>query len=281
MGFALPALPEGTYFDVGGGSGLEVPTPDQITGIKNQDGFNWALAIGLPLAGLGAGALTGALAGGGAATAGGATAAAPAVSAAAPAVTGVGAGTGAGLGTTAASTLPALAKSGFDWTSILGPAIGAGTGILGTKMQADASRDAAAMQLEAADKALNFEREERDYQRGINKPFVDTGTQATGNLSEYLGEPFEMPTLEEVLNSPGAAFRLNYANQGFDRLKAAQGRILSGGTLAARDRMNQDLASQEYQNYFQNSLARRQQNVGENQSAVEAALRAAGNSRTV
>ncbi len=251
----------------------------------------WGTPILIAGGALGAGLAGAALAGGGAAAAG---AGAGTAAATAPAVAG---GTTAGLAGAAGGT------SGLaSW--LTGPVgsnlIGAGTGLAGTYMQGRANTDAARIQAEAADKALQFEREERDYGRQVAQPFINTGTGANSRLEGFLGSPFGMPTGAQVApGAPGEAsapglmdgtgggfyadpsygFRFNEGQRATQSAAAAQGSILSGGTLKALQDRGQQAASQEYQNYFQRALAGRQQNVSENESAVERALRAAGLSR--
>lgn len=59
---------------------------------------------------------------------------------------------------------------------------------------------------------------------------------------------YRPPTLEELQNSPGYKARQAAADQGFERSAAARGTILNGGTIKARDRFDQEFASNEYGN---------------------------------
>ena len=54
-------------------------------------------------------------------------------------------------------------------------------------------------------------------------------------------------SLERLRNDPGFQFQVEEANRGLLRQKAATGSLLSGGTLDAITRLNQDLASTRFQ----------------------------------
>jgi hypothetical protein len=106
----------------------------------------------------------------------------------------------------------------------------------------------------------------------------------------WTGGDFVNPTMEEVQAGPGYQSRLDALIKSRERQSAAQGTILSGGTLKALDRAGQDYATNEYQTYRTNalenykqrygqftdaagmSLAARTQNANENQGAFGNAL---------
>lgn len=142
---------------------------------------------GLGLAGIGPlSALHGVVAGG-AGAAGGAGGAAGATGAA----TGTAAGTAAGTtaakvaGTAIASKTPSL------WSKIAGPlvetAVPAVAGVVGTKMQVDAQKRAADMEAQAAQQALDWQKEQYAQRQRQLAPAIGVGNAATVKLGELMG----------------------------------------------------------------------------------------------
>lgn len=94
-------------------------------------------------------------------------------------------------------------------------------------------------------------------------PFYQPNT--TGALSlPYESEwatPFQAPTGATEQNDPGYAFRLNQGLQSEQRLAAAKGTLLTGGTLKDLQRYAQDYASGEYGNVYGRALGEYQQGM--------------------
>lgn len=101
----------------------------------------------------------------------------------------MGAGAGAGAGVTAAGTAGAVGGTAKWLTPLLSYGVPAATGLIGARMQANAERDAAALQDEQFDKAIAFEKEERDYQHGVAD---EKKTYDRGQYADYIGrlKPF-------------------------------------------------------------------------------------------
>src|SRR5258708_25388143 len=75
------------------------------------------------------------------------------------------------------------------------------------------------------------------------QPYQQAGTQASGMLSQMLGTPgqglltpwtqqFKAPTEAEAEQTPGYKFQLQQGENALQNSAAAQGGLLSGGTLA-------------------------------------------------
>lgn len=108
-------------------------------------------------------------------------------------------------------------------------------------------------------------------------PYNPPATPA--NLQQpYQAPTFIPPTVQDLYADPGYAGRLDAQAKTFDRSAAAKGTLLSGGTLAARDKAAQTFGSNEYANLYSrylqsyqddsaNQLGARQQNNSEFQSA--------------
>lgn len=92
---------------------------------------------------------------------------------------------------TAAPVAAAAAKSGF-WDKLTSPAvistgIQAGAGLIGGKMQADAQRDAANAEAEAAEKALDWQKQVYATRQKQLAPAIGVGNGATVRMGELMG----------------------------------------------------------------------------------------------
>ncbi len=108
-------------------------------------------------------------------------------------------------------------------------------------------------------------------QQGLEQfsPYEQAGAQASGMLSQLLGTPgqglltpwtqqFQAPTAEQAAQTPGYQFQLQQGENAMQNSAAAQGGLLSGGTLAGMNQYAQGLASSNYQNTFNNALTQYQ-----------------------
>lgn len=82
-----------------------------------------------------------------------------------------------------------------------------------------------------------------------------------------LSTPFTLPTEAELENMPGYQVGLKAGTQQISRSAAAQGTVLNPGTVQALNRYGTDYAGTQYANLTGESLAARQQNNSEFQSA--------------
>lgn len=96
-------------------------------------------------------------------------------------------------------------------------------------------------------------------------PYLGAGATATGLLSEMTGTPgqglltpwtntFTAPTAKEVMGDPQTQAQLQLGEQALQNSAAARGGLLSGGTLADMNAYAQQVASQNYQQHFNNAL---------------------------
>jgi hypothetical protein len=149
--------------------------------------------------------------------------------------------TGAGAAMTG---IPFLDKAIDFVTSPAGAAIVSGVGnVVGGIAAGSAAKDAAQTQAEAADKALELQRDIYNKFMEMNKPYYEAGVNALGQI-----------TRGEVTAEPGYGFRLGEGMKALERLQASRGNLLSGGAMKAGQRYAQDLASEEYGKSF-NRLA--------------------------
>jgi hypothetical protein len=161
-----------------------------------------------------------------------------------------------------------------------GALIGGIASLAGSGIQAFTGSQAANSQMDAANKAGNFDISQGNaanaYQNNILSgdqknlaPWLSGGQQAAGQLSSLLApggglsqgwnQQFQAPTNVTETNDPGYQFRLS---QGLDALQnsaAARGGLLSGGTAKAIDQYAQNDASNEYGNVYNRALGQYQQ----------------------
>lgn len=129
-------------------------------------------------------------------------------------------------------------------------AIGAGSSLISGGKASKAQRDAAAQQ-------LAYQREKDAQDRADLAPWRTTGASALARLAQEYGlsggtggaTPSSGFTAD-----PGYQFRLAEGNKAIERSAAARGLLGSGATLKAANNYAQDVASQEYGNYW-NRLA--------------------------
>lgn len=81
---------------------------------------------------------------------------------------------------------------------------------------------------------------------------------------ERFTEPFNAPTVEDMLKDPGYRLRMDETQRGSERMAAAKGSILSGGFVGRTlPRVLGEAASQEYGNTFKRAYDTYQQRYGQ------------------
>lgn len=132
----------------------------------------------------------------------------------------------------------------------------AGSAVVG----AVATTSAAKTQSKAADKAADtgdaqFQQNRQDY-----APWREAGITALGQLSQGIapgGEFMQDFGADDFEQDPGYQFRRDQGMRGIEGGAAARGGLLSGGTLKALNRYNQEFASNEYTNAYNRFNANR------------------------
>lgn len=141
--------------------------------------------------------------------------------------------------------------------------VGGGLAYAGQKGIAKSADNAANIQQSEADKSLAFQKQEYADQQKNQAPFLKAGQDAIGNLTSLMapggdlskswtGE-FNAPTAEEAQATPGYKFTLDQGRDAIQNSAAAQGNLISGGSLSALDKYSQNLASGTYQQSFNNA----------------------------
>lgn len=125
----------------------------------------------------------------------------------------------------------------------------AGSAVVG----AVASNKASKTQANAANQAsemgdAQFQQNRQDY-----APWREAGATALGQLSQGIapgGEYMQDFGADDFQQDPGFNFRREQGMRGIESSAAARGGLLSGGTLKALNRYNQEFASNEYTNAY-------------------------------
>ena len=119
---------------------------------------------------------------------------------------------------------------------------------------ANAAEAASEQQSQAAQNALQLQREMFEYQKGLLEPYRTAGTAALKRLEGALGLGGPAQPQQALEMDPGYGFRLGEGMKALERMQAARGSMLSGGAMKAGQRYAQDYASGEYGNAY-NRLA--------------------------
>lgn len=155
--------------------------------------------------------------------------------------------------------IPIIAAVGGGLIGAIGSSKAAGA-------QAGAAKDAAQLQFQSAEDALNFQKQMFGTEQQNIAPFLKAGQGAIGQLSQLAGnfqpwtQQFQAPTNVTEQNDPGYQFRLQQGNQALQNSAAARGNLLTGGTAKAIQQYGQDYASNEYGNVYNRALGEYQQN---------------------
>lgn len=119
---------------------------------------------------------------------------------------------------------------------------------------ANAAEAASEQQSQAAQNALQLQREMFEYQKGLLEPYRTAGTAALKRLEGALGLGGTAQAQQALEMDPGYGFRLGEGMKALERMQSARGNMLSGGAMKAGQRYAQDYASGEYGNAY-NRLA--------------------------
>lgn len=148
-------------------------------------------------------------------------------------------------------------------------AIGSG---LAANTQAGAAKDAAQLQYQSQQNALDFQKQEWNTQQGNMAPWIQQGQgavktlgglqdqalQGQGPLAPWTGQ-FQAPTMEQAQNEPGYKFALQQGTGALTNSAAASGNLLTGNTGEALQQYGQNLGEQNYQNVYNRAMQQYQQ----------------------
>jgi hypothetical protein len=163
----------------------------------------------------------------------------------------------------------------------LGPAIGAGTAILGGFLGSQAANKAAQLQATGATQAGNLAQAAGQQAQGYQQqqlgaatagmaPYTAAGAGATSQLSSLLqpggylastwNQQFQAPTAEQAAATPGYQFTLQQGTQALNRGAAARGDLLSSGAAKQLEQYGTGLANQTYNDVYNRAMGQYQTN---------------------
>ena len=132
--------------------------------------------------------------------------------------------------------------------------------ILGGRAERKAAKRAAEVQVDAANKANELEKYMYDQSRADQMPWLEQGKVSLSQLASMTrpgGELMRTYGTEDFQADPGYQFRLGEATRGADRAMAARGLTNSGTALRELSRVNQGMASDEFQNAYNRWMQQR------------------------
>lgn len=151
----------------------------------------------------------------------------------------------------------------------IGAILGGAGSLFGGLFGANATGKATQQYIDALKQAQTFLQGQE--QEGLNnyQPYLNAGGGAARTLADLTATPgqglltpwtrtFTAPTAEEAAQTPGFQFQLNTGINAMQNSAAARGGLLSGRTLADLNTYAQGLASENYQNVFNNALTQYQ-----------------------
>ena len=176
------------------------------------------------------------------------------------------AGAGSGLGayaTNLGATAAGAAGAGAAATPwYLNPTtLQTGAGIVGGLIQSASQRQAASMQSDAAQRAIDLQAQINQQQMALNAPFYSAGVTGQNRLMDLLGLSTNKTaadygkyakdfSMADYTADPGYGFRLDEGLKQISSDARARGGAVSGRTMMGAQKYAQGLASQEYGNAF-------------------------------
>lgn len=147
--------------------------------------------------------------------------------------------------------------------------LGAAGSLFGGLFGASASQQAAQEYEQALQQAENQLQTTETQGQQMYSPYTQAGQGATTTLQSLLASPgqglltpwnqtFTAPTAAQAAATPGYQFQLQQGENAMQNSAAASGGLLTGRTLANLNNYAQGVASTNYQNTFNNSLAQYQ-----------------------
>ena len=147
--------------------------------------------------------------------------------------------------------------------AVVGSAVvGAGASYLSSKEQSKAAGKASDASVAANRETIAFQKEVFEQQREDNAPWREIGADSLKRLEQGIAsgdyDPGKLNLKEfkfDFKADPGYQFRKQEGINSLDASASARGRLQSGAQSRAVSRYGSDLASQEYGNAFNRSLA--------------------------
>lgn len=128
----------------------------------------------------------------------------------------------------------------------------AGASLVGGYLGSRATKSAASTQAQAADQAAQLQAQQFQQTQANLAPYTAAGQVGLGQIEGNLGQ-FNQPfTLGQFQESPAYQFNLQQGQQAINKAAASRGMYYAPQTLQDISKFSQGLASNEFQNAFQN-----------------------------
>lgn len=126
--------------------------------------------------------------------------------------------------------------------------LGGGSALVGGIANGIGAAGAAGAQKDAAQRAMDLQREMWAQQQGHQAPYMQAGQSTLADLLKQMRAGAFDVDPASLANDPGYQFRLAEGQKALERSAAARGSLASGGTLKSLARYSQGVASDELQN---------------------------------
>ena len=130
--------------------------------------------------------------------------------------------------------------------------IAAGVGLIGASSSSNAANNATEAQVDASNAQLALQQQIYDDQSARFDPFYQAGVSALGQYQNALARPQPSYKPFNYQSSPGYQFALDQGQSAIDGSAASSGGLFSGATLQAQTEYATGMASQDYNNQFNN-----------------------------
>lgn len=165
--------------------------------------------------------------------------------------------------------------------SLAGGALGSSAAGDAASAQEDATKYAADLTYKSQKEALDFQKQAYEEQMSLQKPWIEAGKTALGNVAATKDFSY---TGSDLASDPGYQFRLAEGNKTLQAKQAQAGRLLGGAAVKQAQRYGQEYASSEFSNAYNRALGTYQTNLnrqlsvaGLGQTGTSAASQAASN----
>jgi hypothetical protein len=127
--------------------------------------------------------------------------------------------------------------------------------------QAGAANNAAALQSQEQQNSLDFQKQQWNTQQQNEAPWLQAGQSALGQLNGGKLPGFQAPTAAQAQQTPGYQFQLQQGTQALENSAAAKGGLIGGNEGEALQNYGQGLASENYQQTYNNAMNEYNTNV--------------------
>lgn len=159
--------------------------------------------------------------------------------------------------------------------------------IVGGILGANAASNASSAEVQGAQTAQNLEQQNQQqaekFQTGVwtgtqqaEQPYQAVGATGANNLANIINTPFQAPTAAQAEATPGYQFNLEQGTRAIDENAAANGTLMTGQTGTALEQYGQGLASNYYQQAYNNALNTYMTNYGTAMGGAQLGLSSTG-----